>query len=135
MKLLVFIFLTVICKAPENRFLPIERSNRTNPFESIWEATCSVESNNNPLAYHMEDNGNPSLGIVQIQPSRVDDFNKRTGKHYKHTDMYDVVISKEVFMYYASRGNLYDMDKVIRDWNGIGEMTYDYLKKVKAKLH
>jgi len=134
MKILIFIFLTVICKAPEYRSFTIVKVDGINPYEAIWVATGKVESNSNPKADVIDINGSRSKGIVQIQQSRVDDFNRLTGKHYTHDDMLKVEISKEVFMFFASRGNLYDMDKIIRDWNGSGPMTYDYLKKIKAKL-
>lgn len=100
-----------------------------NPYETIWEAVCQVESNNNPLAYNKKEN---AVGIAQIRPILIKDYNLRTGKKYLLQEMYDPEKSREVFIYYARRHK--NTDLIIRKWNGSGQETYAYLEKVKKYL-
>lgn len=125
--------------APGDVTLYILRAEPINPYEKIWEVICKAESNNDPLAYHMEDNGHPSIGIVQIQQSRLDDFNKRTGNNYILTDMYVPENARIVFMHYTSEISPYNNERICREWNG-GEKgmtkksTIKYWRKIKANL-
>jgi hypothetical protein len=129
-----------VCKAPENKTLYILEAVGIKPYESIWEAICAVESNGDSMAYNLEWNGTESIGIVQIQKSRVDYFNDHTGKHYKHIDMYDPLKAKEVFMFYCSRYDYKDIERISRCWNGGDrngmkcKQTYDYYLLVEVKL-
>ena len=100
------------------------------PYEAIWSAVCEVETENDPFAYNPTEQ---ATGISQIRPIRVLDYNIRTGKKYTLVDMYDVEISKEVFMYYACR--IVDRDEIIKRWNGSGFQTEIYLKKVLTKIN
>ena len=135
--LLTLIFLSLICQAPEQRTLLAERIEPIRPYENVWKAVCMVESSGNPLAYHMEKNGHASIGIAQIQESRIKDFNKRTGKNYKLADMYDPAKSKDVFLHYATGIGYRNPERICRLWNG-GEPngmkikeTYRYWLKVQ----
>jgi len=133
MKLLLLLLLTfAICKAPEYRTLYIERAEKISKYDYIWKVICQVESNNDPLAYHMEEDGWPAVGISQIRWVRLKDYNGRTGHNYKMKDMYDPIKNRQVFMYYANL--LDDPDKIIRKWNGSGHKSYKYLKRVQAIL-
>jgi hypothetical protein len=130
MILLITILLTsLVCKAPEFRVLYILCTPAEQPFEHAWAAVSVVEAKNDPLAYNPYEQ---AYGLGQIRPVRLNDFNRRTGKHYSQQDMFNPVKNKEVFMYYAVKIGPYDINKVIRDWNGSGPMTFEYLKKVKA---
>jgi hypothetical protein len=100
------------------------------PYEAIWNAVCEVESSGDRFAYNPTEQ---ATGISQIRPIRVLDYNIRTGKKYTLIDMYDVEISKEVFMYYACR--IVDRDEIIKRWNGRGLKAEIYLKKVLTKIN
>jgi hypothetical protein len=100
------------------------------PYEAIWSAVCQVESCGDKFAYNPKEQ---ATGISQIRPIRVLDYNIRTGKKYTLTDMYDIEVSKEVFMYYACR--IKDRDEIIKRWNGFGVQTEIYLQKVLTKIN
>ena len=132
-KMTLTIFLIAIfttCHAPEHRTLYIQQEAGIQPFEMIWRAVCWVESENNPLAFNKKE---LAYGIAQIRYIRLHDYNKKTGKRYTLSMMYDVKKSKEVFMFYARQFS--DYDEMIRSWNGSGRKTYSYLGKVKNRLN
>jgi hypothetical protein len=132
--LLILLLLTQIIKAPSWVCLIICAPTPIQPYEAIWKAVCQVESSNDPLAYHLENNGCASIGIAQISFRKLQDFNKATRKHYKHEEMYDPVKSREVFMWHAGGYNVWEKDKMIQKWNGRGSATIVYLKKVKKNI-
>lgn len=105
-----------------------------NNLEAIWWAVCKIESNHDPTAWIIDTNGKLSIGIAQIQQSRVDHFNRLTGKNYKHEDCFDLDVSKEIFMFFARR--IGSEEILIRSWNGNvkSEMTRIYYEKVKRYL-
>lgn len=101
-----------------------------DPFQPLWEAVCTVESNNNESAL----NGlEMAFGIAQIRDIRIRDYNDRTGKGYTLEDCLDSVISREVFMYYAER--LEDYETIAKRWNGSGAKTEIYWEKIKEELN
>lgn len=106
------------------------------PYEDIWQAVCIVESSNNPLAHNVKEN---AVGIAQIRQVRINDYNRRTGEHYKLKEMYDPAKAKSVFMYYAMEIGENNAEKIIRCWNG-GEngmkkrSTKAYYYKVRRYL-
>jgi hypothetical protein len=129
--------LTLRLFAPEYRSSIIVQRDAIAPFEKIWRAVCAVESSGDANAYHMEDNGFPSIGIGQIQQSRLDDFNIKTGKNYYLYEMYDPIKAKEVFYFYCD--NPYNLEKIARCWNaGPNGMSYKvtvkYWNKIKLLL-
>ncbi len=131
MKLMLTILLLTITFevfAPTDKTIILTEGERLAPYESIWRAVCLVESSGNRFAHNVKED---AVGIAQIRPIRIKDFNRRTGKHYKHSEMYDTTKAKEVFIYYF---NIYDIDKSIRLWNGSGVKSYEYLAKVKKHL-
>lgn len=110
--------------------LSIPAPRPIKPYEQLWEATCMVESSNNPMAYNAKEQ---AVGISQIRPIRLLDYFQRTGRAYSMDDLYDIAISKEIYMYYASRssGNL---ESIAKSWNGRGKSNIQYWNKVKALL-
>jgi hypothetical protein len=123
----ILLFFTIIVSSSPGRVeMWIVIPKAINQHEAIWKAICQYESKNYPMAYNKREN---AVGIAQIRPIRIKDYNQRTGKTYQLNEMYDTSKSKEVFMYYASK--LQNPDKIIRKWNGSGPKTYEYLKKIK----
>jgi hypothetical protein len=86
-------------KAPTMVSLYAERGVIINPYEDIWQAVCMEESNMDPNAYNPLEE---ATGISQIRPIRLEEYNKLTGKNYTMKDMFNPLISKEIFMFYAS---------------------------------
>ena len=138
--LIIFILIWIrMLTAPPGVNIPVllQRAPLNNN-EAIWQAICDIESHQNILAYCIDVNGKPSVGIGQIQYSRVREFNQQTGKNYTHNDMFDPVKAREVFDHYAAKSN--NEEHIIRCWNG-GEpngikkkSTIKYWNKVKSRL-
>lgn len=115
---ILILMISIRLFAPCERVAYVLRDEPVNPYEAIWQATCFLESSNDSLAYHMEENGFASVGIAQIQNSRIIDFNARTGHNYTLVDMYQPSKAKVVFMHYASGINPNDLERISREWNG-----------------
>jgi hypothetical protein len=61
--------------------------------DRLVEALVRTESNGNAAA--IGDRGK-AFGILQIHAVMVKDFNRITGKNYRHSDMFDEITSREV---------------------------------------
>ena len=117
--------------APGKRVQYIPAGVKIEPFKALWQATCIVESSNNPLAYNAQEQ---ATGIAQIRPIRLQDYNKRTHKGYKLKDCYDPKISKEIWLYYANKIGFRNYEQIARQWNGKGYKTTIYWNKIKKQL-
>ena len=116
---------------PPRRTIAIAKSNSIQPYLKLWSAVCEVESHNNPHCYNATER---ATGIVQIRPILLRDYNKRTGKRYKLSDMYDPKISKAIFLFYAQKFPANRLDKIARKWNGKGKQAEKYWSRVKSEL-
>jgi len=137
------LLITLFCfqlSAPPYERLAIIKAEAINPYEAIWQATCKVESDNNPFAIgdkHLKDY---SYGIVQVRKARLKDYYNKTGVKYSEMDMFDPVKSKELFMYYASRYNPSQIREISSEWNGgtnwkKKKSTMKYYKKILRQLN
>lgn len=99
----------------------ITKVEAIKPYDKIWNAVCQLESRSNPKAYNKKEQ---ATGIAQIRPIRLKDFNQRTGKEYTINDCFNVEISREIFMYYASKFNPDDVGNIAKDWNKCKNNTY-----------
>ena len=127
---LAIIPLAGLCPLNEKRiYIPVYEG--INPYKSIWKAASMVESNNDTLAYNPIEK---AVGIVQIRPIRLKDYNKRAGKSYKLQDCYNEKISREIFFYYISKYEADDISGICKDWNGSGQKHKEYIKKIKKQL-
>lgn len=120
---------TLHLKAPENRCLYIAEAEGINYYEPLIKAIVQVESKNGQYLYNPKEG---AVGYFQIRQCRLDDYNKKTGSHYKLQDCYDYELSRRIFLYY-SHGKNYE--KAARDWNGSGYKTITYWNKVKMYLN
>ena len=130
--LLTCLSFITLAGVPENKevlFLPINEPIK--PFESLWRATCIVESNNNPLAVNV---GEKAFGIAQIRPILLRDYYNRTGIKYESIDCFSVEISKSIFMFYASKFHYTEHEGISKKWNGRGKGNIEYWAKVKKHL-
>jgi hypothetical protein len=112
--LILLIILSLRAYSPDLRVILVCKDAPIEPYRAIWEAICTVESGNDPLAIGDKNLKKHSYGIAQIREDRLKDFNESTGKHYTKEDMFDVAKSKEVFLYYAYGNN----ESIARRWNG-----------------
>ena len=109
--------------------LSIPEATIIKPYEHIWKAVCTVESNGNVNAYNHKEQ---ATGIVQIRPIKLKDYNHRTHSNYKLADCYKVDVSKKIFMYYAQKYNPNDHKHIAKDWNK--SKTDRYWNKVKKHI-
>ena len=117
--------------SPKDKVIYIKKDMPIQPYEDLWLAVCKVESNGDPQAYNPEEK---AIGISQIRLIRVKDYNRQTGKRYKHKEMYDPVKSKDVFMFFALKYPPSDIETAAKRWNGSGRKTEVYWAKVKKHL-
>lgn len=137
---LLILFLSLIrvsaVYAPESynvNTMPIENTaneGQTGRFQPLWEAVCTVESNNNESALNSLE---MAYGIAQIREIRIIDYNMRTGEGLKLEHCLDSAVSRRVFMYYAER--LEDYETIAKRWNGSGAKTEIYWEKIKEELN
>jgi hypothetical protein len=114
--------------APGKHELFVPRAEKIKPYERLMWATGMVESHNDSLAYNPVEH---AVGIFQIRPIRLRDYNQRTHKSYKLKDCYKTKVSKEIFLYYCQG---HDLETISRAWNGSGAKTKEYFNKVKKHL-
>lgn len=127
---LTILMLTITLRtfAPAAPQLYIILDQPINRYDPLVRAIYKVETASGKFLYNPEEE---ATGPFQIRPIRLQDYNKRTGKTYTLQQMYDWNISLEIFLYYTE-GKTFEW--VARDWNGSGEATKEYWKKVQACL-
>jgi hypothetical protein len=112
--MIFLLLLSMKLLAPSAKSLFIAKIEPLKPYETLWKAICKLESNNDSLAFTIDSNGLPSVGISQVQQIRLDDYNKHTRKNYQLMDCFSPRLSKQIFMYYC----VGDYEQIIRKWNG-----------------
>ena len=130
---LTFLFLSFIFRVSAPRwesvtildFPPIE------PYKQLVLAIGLVETKGDTLAYNPVEE---AAGYFQIRPIRLQDYNIRTGSAYTMKDLYNYEISEKIFLYFADLIGPYDFEHIARRWNGSGQLTIDYWKRIKEKL-
>jgi hypothetical protein len=127
--IIILFFITIRVFAPGVKVILIERAKALSQFDKLIEAVSWVESTHGKYLYNSREG---AVGWLQIRQCRLDDYNKKTGSHYKLQDCYDYELSRRIFLYY-SHGKNYE--KAARDWNGSGYKTITYWNKVKMYLN
>jgi hypothetical protein len=132
-KTLIITVLSLICallpSTGYKRFCII-RTESTNPYERILKAISATESKNGTFIYNKKEN---AVGVLQIRPIRLKDYNLRTGKNLKLNDCYNYKTSKMIFLYYASRFKPNDYESISKDWNKSRTDKYWNLVKMQLK--
>ena len=128
---IIFLFFTHKAIAPDVKIITLFKTSPINIYEGLIKAIVCVESRGDTMAYNILED---AYGAFQIRPIRLLDYNQRTGKNYSVLDCYRFEISKEIFLYYATRTPFNDFEIISRNWNGSGTMTHDYWRKVKTLL-
>jgi hypothetical protein len=126
-----FLLLSLSAAAPDFRVTFIIVTKPVNPFEKLMDAIIKVESSGDTLAINCDEE---AIGAFQIRPIRLLDYNQRTGKKYKEADLYNIEISKEIFLYYARKMGYHNFESIAKSWNGSGKSTAAYWQKVKSYL-
>ena len=138
--IIILFFVWINLPSTGYKSLYVFRAQSINPYEKLWKAICQIESSNNPNAFCIDVNGYPSVGIAQIQESRLNDYNNRSGDSLTMDDLFHPDKSRRIFMWYASEIDPNNTEKISRCWNGgCGGMNYEstkeYFKKVKRILY
>ena len=105
--------------------------------DRLIHAVRIVESGMNDFAI----GGSKDVGPLQITPVRLKDFNRHTGKNYSHSDCFNFEVSKEIFLFYASKyGSTPDKwEMLARRWNRAYQWQdnkgLQYWKRVSTQLN
>lgn len=110
----------MICEFP-----PVE------PFNKLVYAIGMVETKGDTLAFNPYEE---AVGIFQIRPIRLIDYNRRTGSNYSRQDLFNFEISEKIFLYYAHQVGPYNFEQIARKWNGSGQLTTFYWNRIKQYL-
>jgi hypothetical protein len=127
----VLLLLSLRVMAPTREVITISIAEPIMPYTKIIHAIAMVETKGDTLAYNPVEQ---AVGVFQIRPIRLLDYNNRTGSHYKTKDLYSYKVSEKIFLYYAAMSGPYDYEKIARSWNGSGHKTYYYWQRVKKEL-
>ena len=127
-------FLSIDLLAPDDNSVIIPVPIEINPWQDLWEATCMVESENNPSKINFLEG---AYGIVQIRKCKLDDFNKATSKKYSISTVLSESVSREILMHHCSECN--SIEEAARKWNGgpkgmTKPQTKDYWKRIRIVL-
>jgi hypothetical protein len=118
--------------APRTKIITIAMTLPIEPFKTLMRATSWVESLDNPNALNHSE---MAVGLFQIRPIRLKDYNARTGSRLKLKDCYNPDISKKIWLYYASQFHPEDQEKISKAWNGRGKSNEIYWQKIKKRLN
>jgi hypothetical protein len=106
-------------------FSPVE------PFRKLMYAIGMVETKGDTLAFNPVEQ---AVGIFQIRPIRLIDYNRRTGSSYCRSDLFSFEVSEKIFLYYAYQEGPYKLEQIARKWNGSGQLTTYYWNRIKKYL-
>jgi uncharacterized protein YhfF len=128
MLILLFGLITGGLFAPEYKVVYITTPEKISSYDRLFEAVCMVESSMRTTIVNEKEQ---AYGIAQIRQIRLNDFNKKTNKHYTLEDCFNVDVSKEIFLFYVGDKSF---EQAARDWNGRWDLTLNYWKKVQKYL-
>jgi hypothetical protein len=130
--LFIVLFLPITLLAPSDPvWFALEQIEPINPYIPLLEAVSVVESNQNAFAVNEEEQ---AYGMYQIRQCKLDDYNKANETTYILTDLFNETISENIFFWHCNQYSPYDFETIARTWNGSGEMTTVYWKKVEREL-
>jgi hypothetical protein len=133
LKVVFFILLSFSLKvsAPRSTSVTICEFPPLEPYKDLIFAVGMVETKGDTSAYNPFEE---AIGIFQIRPIRLKDYNQRTGNNYKSKDLFNYEISKRIFLYYAEMVGPYKFEQIARRWNGSGLLTTSYWYRIRQYL-
>jgi len=117
--------------APTHAGIVIYSLPPVEPFIKLIYAVGMVEGMCDTMAYNPLEK---AAGFFQIRPVRLEDYNYRTGSNFTMTDIFNYEISEKIFLYYAGKMGPYKLEEIARNWNGSGQKTEDYWRRIKQYL-
>jgi hypothetical protein len=134
-KIIIVIFIllsfSIRVSAPDVKSLPIIEQPPVEPYRKLSFAVGMVETEGDTLAFNPLEE---AVGVFQIRPIRLIDYNKRTGNNYSRTDLFDYKTSEKIFMYFADQIGPYNLEMIAKRWNGSGKQTVNYWNRIKRYL-
>jgi len=127
---LLFLF-SLRVSAPSAISLTVLEPAPIEPYMHLVFAVEMVETKGDTLAYNPLEE---AVGILQIRPIRLIDYNKRTGSSLTREDLFNYEISEQIFLYFADQIGPYNLELIARKWNGSGHLTSNYWERVKLFL-
>jgi hypothetical protein len=124
----VLLFFSVKVSAPNWDCMTIIEYPPVQPYGKLEFAIGMIETKGDTLAYNPLEE---AIGIFQIRPIRLIDYNRRTGSCYSRHDLYDFETSEKIFLYYADLAGPYKLEQIARSWNGSGKRTSFYWDRIK----
>lgn len=106
-------FLTIKTSEANKSYIYVNKIKIKIAYEKLAKAVYLQESSGNPQAIGAKND----VGLFQITPIRLDDFNKKTGKKYSLNDRFNPIISREIFDYYAYKIGIENHEQIARRWN------------------
>ena len=122
---------TLAASSPPGQSIAIVKDIPINPYLKLLQAIEVVESNGDSTAFNKS---TKAIGILQITPILLKDYNRRTGKHYKLKDCYNPKIGRIIFLFYCMKSPGIDFEKISKCWNGTGKQTEKYWGLVEKQL-
>jgi hypothetical protein len=134
---LLILLIPMVAFAPSEKYFYMERPLAVNPYIKVRNAIGIFETRSDTLAFNPLEN---AAGIYQIRQIRLDDYYVRTGKKYSLIDCFRPQIANEIYIYYASQYNPWEVEKICREWNGGAygmkiKATKEYYSKVKIIIN
>jgi hypothetical protein len=117
--------------APCVKSLTVFESDPIEPYKKLAFAVGMIETKGDTLAYNPLER---AVGIYQIRPIRLIEYNRRTGSNYSREDLFNYKISEKIFLYFADRIGPYNTEQIARRWNGSGHLTNNYWNRIKHYL-
>lgn len=111
--ILTFIFLNVHQNEYSKSDYFIKHNKVQSDYELFVKALCQLESSGNTNAIGKADD----VGLFQIIPARLYNFNRRTGKNYSLNDRFNPTINQEIFDFYAYKIGIENHEEIARRWN------------------
>jgi hypothetical protein len=93
------------------------------PYKQLAFAVGMVETKCDTLAYNPLEE---AVGVFQIRPIKLVEYNKRTGSNYRREDLFNYKTSEKIFLYFADQIGPYNLELIAKKWNGSGHMTINY---------
>lgn len=132
-KIICFILLSISFRvsAPSVKSLIIIEQTPIEPYKELAFAVGMVETKCDTLAYNPLEE---AVGVFQIRPIKLIEYNKRTGSNYSREDLFNYKISEKIFIYFADKIGPYNLELIAKKWNGSGHMTINYWSRIKQYL-
>lgn len=127
----LIIFVVFRASSPSIKSLVIFDAPPVEPYRQLINAIGFVETMNDTMAYNPLEQ---AVGIFQIRPIRLKEYNNQTGQKYRMEDLFHYEISEKIFLYFADQIGPYNFEQIARRWNGSGHMTTHYWERIKQYL-